>query len=469
MSDQTVHRLTFHGGRSGVMPLTWGQRWMWEEAAWFGGRHAHLNMSLVIDVPSGCTSGRVLDAIRDLVETHESLRTTFLRDADGAPVQSLARSGDVPVRMVTTCPDRLDEATNTVEQELKRRPFEPGEWPHRAAVVLLDDMPVRIVWILFHLAADGWALDQLSSQATRLLGRPGGPRAAVGAQPFDLVAHETGAAGQRQCDKAMRYWRQQLAGRRVGVGASGTRIPEPRRFRELAMTSPALALAVRHLAVRHEVGEPTVVLALFLAAMTAPVGERGCTIRLYSGNRAGAYGDAALGTFVQDVPVSLSFAEPTFGSIVSATWASSISAHRYGHYDVAAANRLVEETTGSPDPAELSCAVNLAFDATAAMPAERRPSPDTDAEIVDAMGATTVELYREFDRDRRGRRLYFKAYGLPAAIGATLRGDTAFHSPAKLHHLLGTLDALALAAVRNEHVTMAEMAALSVPRPVEQS
>ena len=60
----TVCRVPFVGARSGTAPLTWGQRWMWDEAWWFRGDHAHLNMAFTVDVPPGCTVPLILDSIR---------------------------------------------------------------------------------------------------------------------------------------------------------------------------------------------------------------------------------------------------------------------------------------------------------------------------------------------------------------------------------------------------------------------
>jgi mycobactin peptide synthetase MbtE len=186
--------------------------------SWFGyrieGRSPINNIPFAARLSGPCDVDAFVAAVRDVVERHAVLRTTY-REIDGTPYQIVNAPADVAVRRARG----EDEAWLQVELDRERKyAFDlEEEWPIRAAVLTVGTEHVLSV-VIHHIAGDHWSGgvlfgDLVTAYRARRDGeRPGWAPLPVqytdfGAWQAQLLSDEAGIAGtQRQ------YWTRQLDG-----------------------------------------------------------------------------------------------------------------------------------------------------------------------------------------------------------------------------------------------------------------
>ncbi|MFJ7417225.1 amino acid adenylation domain-containing protein [Streptomyces uncialis] len=135
------------------LPLSFGQQrlWLLEELGDTGAAY-HLPVALRLSGPLG--RRELGDALADLTERHESLRTLFAVDEEGPYQYVLAPEAARPALVV------LPEGCGSVEAD--RTPFAlDRELPLRAQLFPLGPDEHVLVLTLHHIAADGWSMRPL--------------------------------------------------------------------------------------------------------------------------------------------------------------------------------------------------------------------------------------------------------------------------------------------------------------------
>lgn len=161
--------VAFSGSREGQAPLTWGQRLIWRAVHLMGDSQTFLSCPWVLPVYGRRDLGSVLDALRVLLERHESLRTTFALTPEG-PVQRVGRGGELTVDLVDAGQERALRVAERLAGELGRTPFaHDRDLPLRCAVVVKNGRPMALAVAFSHLAVDFQALNTLSDEWKALL------------------------------------------------------------------------------------------------------------------------------------------------------------------------------------------------------------------------------------------------------------------------------------------------------------
>ncbi|MBB2992300.1 mycobactin peptide synthetase MbtE [Mycolicibacterium iranicum] len=192
--------------------------------SWFGyrieGRSPINNIPFAARLSGPCDVDAFVAAIRDVVERHAILRTTY-REIDGVPYQIVNPAADVPVRRARG--NGGDWLRAELDRERKHTFDLEEDWPIRAAVLGVGDDHVLSV-VIHHIAGDHWSggvlfTDLVTAYRARKTGeRPGwGPLPVqytdYGAWQAELLSDDTGiAAPQRE------YWTRQLAGAPAEAG-----------------------------------------------------------------------------------------------------------------------------------------------------------------------------------------------------------------------------------------------------------
>ncbi|WP_158924332.1 non-ribosomal peptide synthetase [Streptomyces broussonetiae] len=206
--------------RPGVVPLSFAQRRLWflnrmepESAAY--NIPGALRLSGVVDV------GVVRAALADVVGRHESLRTVFAEAGDGEPCQILI-DVDAAAPVVPVVPVADMEALYASMAVEAGRGFDLSvEAPLRAVLFDLPGDEFVLLFVLHHIAGDGWSVAPLAadfSQAyrARAEGRvPGWEPLPVQYADYTLWQREVlGREEDPQSPIAaqLAYWREQLAG-----------------------------------------------------------------------------------------------------------------------------------------------------------------------------------------------------------------------------------------------------------------
>ncbi|MFF3019164.1 condensation domain-containing protein [Streptomyces sp. NPDC057939] len=205
-----------------VIPLSYAQRRLWFLGRLHGPSAAY-NAPVVLHLDAGPAAGAPLDALADaladVVERHEVLRTVLPAGADAEPHQRVLAAADVPRLTVEDCTDGTRDARVAA---LVRETFDVTRQPPlRARLFRSGDGSAVLVLLIHHVATDGWSVrpllrDLARAHRARLAGRaPDWEPLPVQYADYALWQHEAlgdpddpdGAAGEQ-----LAYWRDALKG-----------------------------------------------------------------------------------------------------------------------------------------------------------------------------------------------------------------------------------------------------------------
>ncbi|PZT83571.1 non-ribosomal peptide synthetase [Streptomyces sp. AC1-42W] len=218
--------------RPDPLPLSFAQQRLWFLNR-FEGPSATYNVPLVVRLDGPLDTPALGQALADVVERHESLRTVF-PETGGVPRQHIlgADRADLDPTPRDTAPDRLDEA---LAAEVAHTFDVTTDLPVRARLLRLGAESHVLVLLVHHIAGDGWSLAPLArdlGDAYRRRSRgeaPGLPAPRVQYADYTLWQrallgdeHDPGSRAARQLD----FWRTALVGA-PGLLALPTDRPRP--------------------------------------------------------------------------------------------------------------------------------------------------------------------------------------------------------------------------------------------------
>ncbi|WBB80562.1 condensation domain-containing protein [Micromonospora sp. WMMD882] len=335
----------FHGGRAATGPLTWGQRAMWRAVTEFEStRHSLLNLrrTLPVSPRAQVPPRRALTAFAALLGRHESLRTRVR--ADGGDLRQVASAaGRLPVLVCTVPtadadPDGRAAARRLVERLGGPRFDHAGEWPLRAALVVVDGLVRQVVVVFSHSTVDFHATETVLRDLRLLLVRgvvPGPP----GLQSLDVADRERQAERPRSA-RAVAYWLRQFRSLPPGAFAEPAGPAATPRYRRGALTSPAVHQAARLLAARHRTSSPTVLLAATAGVLGDRAGSTVCGVFTMANNRFQPAYDTAVSKLNQvglcriDVgPGRPGGGVGSFAELLANARRASLDGYRHAYYD----------------------------------------------------------------------------------------------------------------------------------------
>jgi amino acid adenylation domain-containing protein/non-ribosomal peptide synthase protein (TIGR01720 family) len=205
--------------RTGALPLSFAQ-----ERLWF--LHQLEENGAVYNLPAALRLNGALDAaaleraVGEVVRRHESLRTRFRQDADGAvqviapfagftlPVEDLSGTGDAELRTAAVRRRIAEEAA---------RPFDLAAGaPFRATLLRVSADEHVLVTCMHHVASDGWSVGVLCRELAALYtafaaGQPS-PLAELPVQYADFAAWQRTQLEGEVLDRQLAWWKAHLAG-----------------------------------------------------------------------------------------------------------------------------------------------------------------------------------------------------------------------------------------------------------------
>lgn len=451
----------FSAGEDARVPMTWGQRAIWEPLQWFGHDTAQFNNQRSITLARPVSVECFMGAVRALAERHQALRTHF-----AAGEQHIAGSGDYTVEL---CHGDVTDAV-AVAARLAARPFDlESEWPARIAAIRGEAGLVTAAAIATsHVAMDGWALDRFTAELAALLdGRDGtqGPTW----EPLDQVGFETSARGQRVSAAAIAHWRAGLAlmpPTMFDFPATPACGPPVHRY---LLESAAVSAAAPVLARRTRTSVPTVLLTVTALLLAARTGHDMCALQVIAGNRVRhrhrllCAPTAQNGLMVLPVPRDASLA----GAVREAARPAT-EAYLQGHYDpadLAAVRAEIETARGARF--DLSAYFNFHHHtARWAQPQSRAALPSAEG-LARLRGQT--RLTRLAPLARHDMKFYVNVTGRPGSPEAALLllANTEYLPEPTGERILRGIETLLCEALARE-VTVAEIAGLAGLAPAHR-
>jgi hypothetical protein len=350
----------FAGLRAGEGPLTLGQlnMYMWVSQ---DPDHVHAFLCAELPMPAVVPVDDVADAIRALIERHESMRTTYL--AGEPPRQRVAAAG---VQLLEVCslgqgqwgPRDRPAVAEALALWLRESP-DPERRPVRLAVAIAPGPGDRVIACaarFTHLSMDNAAIEILKEDFAGLLGeparrqadRPGHQPGQPGHQPLDQAELEATPAERRRAQTALDYMQEQSS----RIPRSLYALPGTRTTGEalaVELSSAAAAMAVRRIAARTRTSRSSIV----LAAICAVIARRACypelVLPLMSSNRFERHLVNYTGALAQCTIATIHIAGSSFDELAGHTWTTVIEASRHARYDGAkrdAMDELIEHERG---------------------------------------------------------------------------------------------------------------------------
>lgn len=278
-------------------------------------------------------------ALNDLVERHEILRTVIVRNAE-PKYQQVRPPAPVPLEVRDVVPiagQSRDVQAQTVAQEAIRSSLDPGAPPLlRAILRRFDDNDSILVLITHHTAADGWSMQLLlrdlsALYATRLTGCPDALPPARQYREFVAWEH-TRISGPATGD-AITYWREKLRGGQVFTLPTDRPIPgvhtRPYSTSYFAVDTDVVA-AAEELARTMRCSVFMVLMAAFSVLAYEITGTTGPVFRTFSNGRNAVEVQDVVGSVMNVLPLRTDIREcMTFREIVASTRRTCLEAYSY--------------------------------------------------------------------------------------------------------------------------------------------
>lgn len=323
-------------------PVSFAQQRLWfldqlAPGSPFYNECAPLRLSLRVDVET------LHRAVNEIVRRHEALRTTF-HMVKGEPVQKIAPSLEVPLRVIDLC--RYPEAERGAE--VRRRLQQDADLPFDITrlplfrTTLLRVAPDEYVYVqtMHHLVCDGWSMPVFFHELTTLYeafaaGRPS-PLPELPIQYADFAVWQRQWLRGERLESQIAYWREQLAGLpTLELPADRPRPATPswRGARRYFRIGEELTQSVSRLAQQEGVTVFMVLLAAFQVLLARYTGQDDVVVGAPIAGRTRADLEGLIGFFVNSLVMRTNLSgDPSFREALARTRAVALGA--YAHQDV---------------------------------------------------------------------------------------------------------------------------------------
>ncbi|MFI8376818.1 non-ribosomal peptide synthetase [Pseudomonas helleri] len=279
-----------------------------------------------------------------LVERHESLRTRFFQRDEHA-LQRVDTAAEVDLHVIDLrdlpAPER-ELRTQQIREAQAQTPFNLESGPlFRVTLVKLDDEDHQLLLTLHHIIADGWSLNVLIDEFSRLyaaacLGQPL-TLAPLALDYADYSSWQRQWLAQGEAERQLHYWKQQL-GDEQPVLALATDHPRSALERRSATRyslklDAALCDAVRLTAQAHDSTPFMLLLATFQTLLHRYTGQNDIRIGVPSANRGRQETHGLIGFFINTLVLRAELhGRMPFAQLLGQTRQATLDAQ--GHQDV---------------------------------------------------------------------------------------------------------------------------------------
>jgi amino acid adenylation domain-containing protein len=334
--------------RNQPLPLSFAQQRLWflnqlqpESTAY--------NIPIALRITGELDVTALEHTFRDLIERHETLRTTFVMN-NGRPEQLISAPGEFVLPVTDLCDLALSERETEAQQliaEEAQTPFDLSSGPLlRTLLVKLSDQDHVILLTMHHIVSDAWSMGLLTRELTTLY------EAHATGRPWRLpelsIQYVDFAHWQRQwltgevLAEQLAYWRKQLGGElptlRLPAGTAGGLA---RGASHGFVFSRPQAEAIKSLSRTEGTTFFMTLLAAFDVVLSCYTGETDIVIGASVAARTNSEVEPLIGFFVNPLVLRANLSgDPSFGEVLRRVREVTLDA--YTHQDVPF-DKIVEE------------------------------------------------------------------------------------------------------------------------------
>jgi condensation domain-containing protein len=333
--DSSVFTVEARGARGVAAPATWSQVFVWNEihdnpARFQAGEY---NLAKIISLPPpGIDHRLAVKAVAKFVESHESMRTSFIQRNDRL-YQVISRDGLIDMVAAESSLESLDQDASLLRARLRKTNFNyQDRSPFKIGFINVADRTYRIVVTVCHLLADDIGMEIVASELNALL-RGADGRKDASMQPVEIAIRQNQEFSVKQSERAIAYWCEQYSKLRDRLPRIYTSAEWNNRAQG-NLVSPALNRASEVLADRTGTSVSTVLMAATSALLATWFNRDIWGIRLIVHNRFRALYRETVGSMAQrgllvvELDDSVSLEEFT-----REVWKRELIALQYASYD----------------------------------------------------------------------------------------------------------------------------------------
>ncbi|MFF8377916.1 condensation domain-containing protein [Streptomyces sp. NPDC015661] len=323
--------------RPARIPLSYAQRRLWFIDT-LEGPSASYNIPLVLRPVEPLDAGALAEALTDLSDRHEVLRTRY-RTVDGEPHQEILPTVRPPLDLRSVPAERLQDAV----AEAAGHVFDLAEeTPLRATLVTPDDAGRQVlVLLVHHIAADGWSTgpllaDLATAYRARVEGREP-DRTPLPVQYADYTLWQRDLIDGPAADAHAEFWEKTLAGAPAVLELPSAR-PRPAEATHRGGRAPVTVDATTHQALEAMARRSGATLFMVLqAALAAVLTRHGAGTDLPLATMTAGRDDEALGGLIGFFVNTLvlrtdTSGDPTFAELLERVRQTDLAA--YGHQEL---------------------------------------------------------------------------------------------------------------------------------------
>jgi amino acid adenylation domain-containing protein len=322
------------------LPLSYAQQRLWflEQLE---GENATYNMSAAVRLEGHLNIAALKQSLQEIVQRHETLRTTFPM-RNGEPVVQLSVfSYQLPVINLAALPYQKQELQKQAYKEAKR-PFDLSNGPLLRATLLQLNVDLHVLLVtMHHIISDGWSVGLLIRELSTLYEafsqNQSSPLPPLPIQYIDFAHWQrqwlTGAVLERQ----LNYWQQQLAGSPALLELP-TDFPRPAiktlRGNLQAFEIPQdISQQLTQLSQQYDVTLFMTLLAAFVTLLSRYTGQQDIVVGTPIANRNRSDIEPLIGFFVNTLVLRTQLSgNPLFTELL--TQVKQICVEAYDHQDV---------------------------------------------------------------------------------------------------------------------------------------
>ncbi|WP_193119898.1 condensation domain-containing protein [Nocardiopsis coralli] len=287
------------------------------------------NLFDIWKIPSGKSLKEVSNALRELIDKHDTFRTVFDFSDPTNPAQILERNTGGVFRV-------LDSSTNNISDDIfftvsrfAREPFNiEAQQPWRICVIKSDGSPSHVVVAMHHIAVDAFSWNLLFQDFLDIIE---GKKSSIYKSPVELAEEQHSQSWENRLGKSRRYIERALsANHQKDISPV---IGESRHTVLTSLKSHRAARAIREISNSENTSESSIISAFYSRCISNFFAQENILLRSASSNRFSDEARSVIGIMNQWVPIPLEPQGENCTSFLRTINARSIRAYQNGIFD----------------------------------------------------------------------------------------------------------------------------------------